>query len=345
MRRPSGTNAESVVLIVLDIIPDHDFNARNHQTLSKPPSSCVTILMAMYDGAPWLYTQLESIRAQDHPEWRLIVSDDGSQDGSVERLLHWAAHHAESRVELRHGPRSGPAPNFLSMLANLEHERGDFVALADQDDQWLPGKLSRALHKLRAIPADRPALYCGATVICDRDLRPIRRSRIPRREPAFVNALVQNIAGGNTMVLNPAAAQLVKYAAREAREIVLHDWWIYQMVSGAGGTVIFDTEPQVHYRQHARNQVGSNDRLIDSVRRIQRILAGRAREWMDINLAALERSGHRLTAKNRSTVLALAQARRLPAWKRVPAVHRLGLYAQTHRGNFGFRLAVVLARI
>jgi len=301
--------------------------------------------MAMYNGAPWLHTQLDSFRDQDHPDWRLIVSDDGSQDGSVELLQDWATHHTDFRVELRHGPRRGPAKNFLSMLANLDEGTGDYVALADQDDLWLPGKLSRALHKLRVIPVDLPALYCGATLICDKDLRPLRRSRVPRRGPAFANALVQNIAGGNTMLLNPAAAQLVGSAAREARQIVLHDWWIYQMVSGAGGIVVFDPEPQVHYRQHDRNQVGANDRLADSVRRVKRIMYGQTRNWMDVNLTALQRSAHRLAPENRSLLEALARARTLPTWRRVAAVQGLGLYCQTHRGSIGLWAAVILGKI
>ena len=299
----------------------------------------------MYNGAPWLYTQLDSFRAQDHADWRLIVSDDGSQDDSVERLRDWAAHHPRFRVELRHGPRRGPAENFLSMLANLGDRTGDHVALADQDDFWLPGKLSRALQKLRVIPVDLPALYCGATLICDKDLHPLRRSRIPRREPSFANALVQNIAGGNTMMLNPAAAQLVGNAAKEPRQIVLHDWWLYQMVTGAGGIVVFDPEPQVHYRQHDRNQVGSNDRLADSARRVKRLMTGQHRNWMDVNLTALQRSVHRLAPENRFLLEGLARARTLPTWKRTAAVRELGLYCQTHRGNMGLWAAVIMGKI
>ena len=43
--------------------------------------------------------------------------------------------------------------------------------------------------------------------------------------------------------------------------MVAHDWWAYQLVSGAGGTVIYDPEPFVAYRQHAGNLIGGNQGL------------------------------------------------------------------------------------
>lgn len=309
------------------------------------PSNRVTILMAMYNGAPWLATQLESIYAQSHRNWRLIVSDDGSKDGSPDQLLAWTAQHTDAWIELRQGPSRGAASNFLSMLSALNGEREGFVALADQDDRWLPGKLHRALQTLNTVPARRPGLYCGPTIICDESLRPLRRSRIPQREAAFANAIVQNIAGGNTMVLNPAAAKLVKGAAQEADKIVIHDWWIYQIVTGAGGVVLFDPEPQVYYRQHGHNQIGANDRIRDQARRARKILGGQARDWMDINLAALQRSRHRLTHENQVLLEALTRARTLPSWQRIGALRELGLYCQTRRGDLGLWISAALNRI
>ena len=81
-----------------------------------------------------------------------------------------------------------------------------------------------------------------------------------RRPPSFRNALVQSLAGGNTMVLNRPARDLVALASRRAR-FVSHDWWAYLLVTGAGGAVHYSAKPLVRYRQHAHNLVGANTSL------------------------------------------------------------------------------------
>ena len=76
------------------------------------------------------------------------------------------------------------------------------------------------------------------------------------RPPAFQNALVQSLGGGNTMVFNRAAKKILQEAA--AIDVVLHDWWVYQLVSAAGGMVHYDPRPMLKYRQHSDNLIGSN---------------------------------------------------------------------------------------
>ena len=88
-----------------------------------------------------------------------------------------------------------------------------WIAFADQDDQWLAGKLSRAIAALAAKDPEVPALYCSRTWITDENLRGRRLSPSRPKPPGFANALVQNIAGGNTIVLNGAASKLIAAAA------------------------------------------------------------------------------------------------------------------------------------
>ena len=58
------------------------------------------------------------------------------------------------------------------------------------------------------------------------------------------------------MLFNAAAKGL--FEAAPGLEVVAHDWWAYQLVSGAGGAVVYDPEPMVGYRQHGRNLIGGN---------------------------------------------------------------------------------------
>ena len=132
------------------------------------------------------------------------------------------------------------------------------------------------------------------------------------------------------MLFNAAAKRLFEAVPDVA--VVAHDWWAYQLVSGAGGTVIYDPEPSVAYRQHGENLIGGNRGLRGRAARLRMLAAGRLAEYTDTNLAALERAAPLLTAEARAKVALLRRSRRLPVLQRLAALRRLGLYRQT-RGD------------
>ncbi len=303
--------------------------------MTSSPGPEVTILLALHNGGDWVSGQLASIAAQRGIRWRLVVSDDGSADCGPQVVAEFAARHPPEQVMLAAGPGRGAARNFLHLLSATGRETG-FAAFCDQDDVWLPGKLARAVAWLSALPDTHPVLYCGRTAICDRSLRVTGLSPLFRARPSFPNALVQSIAGGNTMVMNRAALALARAALREAPGVVAHDWWLYQIVAGAGGTVLYDAEPQVLYRQHGGNLVGSNASLAARARRLGMVAAGRFRDWNAANIAALRASAHRLTPENRALLERFAEARDLPALPRLRALRGLGLYRQTLCGTVSY---------
>ncbi len=303
----------------------------------------VTILLGIYNGAPWLAEQLDSFAAQEGMRWRLIASDDGSADASAEIFGAFARNHPGA-CQLEQGPGHGPAQNFLHLLRSAP-ENSEYVALSDQDDVWLPRKLSQAVASLAHHPADRPALYAGRTIICDEALNRTGLSPLFQRPPSFRNALVQSIGGGNTMVLNRAAAELVRAAAGEVDEIVMHDWWLYQLISGVGGTVIYDSEPMLLYRQHGGNQVGSNASLLARLHRARMVAGGRLKRWNAINVEALQASSHRLTPDNRDVLARFAEARTAPLRRRVQLLRALKLYRQTRGGDVSYWAAALAGQI
>lgn len=302
----------------------------------------VTVLMALYQGAAFLRPQLESIAAQEGVEWRLVVGDDGSTDGGPDLVRDFALRHP-GRVTLQDGPRDGAAANFRALLRAAP--AGELTALADQDDAWLPGKLARAAAVLGGLPPERPAIYCSRVTICDTGLAPVGLSRLPKRPPSFRHALVQNMVQGNTLVLNPAALRLVQTADLVAGEIVMHDWWIYQVVSGAGGTVVYDPAPWVMYRQHGGNVVGANDGARSRAASLGRMLRGEHAEWSRRNLAALARCAPLFATEKRRT---LAEFRRLVEGgplTRLSAMRRGGFYRQGGLSQAALWAAAVLGRV
>jgi hypothetical protein len=164
------------------------------------------------------------------------------------------------------------------------------------------------------------------------------------KDPSFRNALVQSLAGGNTMVFNRQARQILARAS-ERSSFVSHDWWVYLLVSGAGGHVHYSPKPLVRYRQHRGNQVGANTSLGARVRRFGRLLKGQFWRWSNENIAGLERNADLLTEDAIQTLDLFRRARkeRLPA--RLLYLRDSGVYRQTAWGNLGLYLAIIIGRI
>lgn len=222
----------------------------------------VEVLMATYNGAPYVGEQLDSVLRQTHPPHRVLVRDDGSSDGTLAVLEEYAA---DPRVEVRAESNVGVPQAFFRLLDDSSDD-ADLWALSDQDDVWIPEKLARAVARLTDL--DGPALYCARVLVVDEQLRPLYPHELPVRGPSFANALVQNVALGCTVVLNRAARDVL--CGRWPRECVMHDAWMYLVVAGVG-TVVYDEDLVVHYRQHGRNTVGMGrgpmSRLAGRVRR------------------------------------------------------------------------------
>ncbi len=304
--------------------------------------ACVTILLGLYNGASFLADQLDSIAAQTHANWALIASDDGSTDRTRAILHDFAARHPLHTVVCCDGPGQGFARNYLSMLRGLSAAPG-WVAFADQDDVWFPDRLSRGLVALAEVAG--PAVFCSRTWITSSGLETLHVSARPRRPLGFRNALVQNVVAGNTILLNPAAAALLVAAAAEADTVAAHDWWVYQLVTGAGGRIVHDDNPSVYYRQHD-NLMGANTDLAGRWHRLIKLIRGDFRDWNALNVAALRGSQHRLTPENRTLLDEFSRMRVCPnRLTRLRTLWRLRLYRQGWTGTVILWLAAVSGRV
>ncbi|WP_019951340.1 glycosyltransferase family 2 protein [Kushneria aurantia] len=306
---------------------------------SEGDSSHVAILMATYQGADYLAAQLDSIEAQSLERWTLWVSDDGSQDGTREILAHYRQRWGEQRLKCFDGPREGFARNFMSLLCN-GGIRADYYAFADQDDIWLPGKLEDAIECLARRDAETPALYCSRTRLVNQQGIETGISASLRRPPGFANALVQNIASGNTMVFNHCARQFAaRHGARQ--DIPLHDWWIYLVVTGCGGFVYFSDQPGLFYRQHAGNAIGMRLGPGTLPRRLCRLWRGGHYLQIERNLKALSLLQSDLTVDSRQRFEAYLSSRRRHGFRRLASLHASGVYRQTLTGQLAMLIAAV----
>lgn len=302
-------------------------------------SGTVAILLCTYGRADFLEEQLSSIRSQTCRDWSLWVSDDGSSDAARATLA--AFRDAVPGTRLVSGPRLGFRRNFLSLACNPLVE-ADHLAFCDQDDVWHGDKLERGLRALAAVPPDRPALYCSRTTLIDSHGQAIGESPLFSRPPSFRNALTQNIAGGNTMVLNRGARDLLR-AAGDSVEVPSHDWWTYVAVTAAGGTVIYDPIPTVSYRQHEANTVGGGtSRTLGH--RIAATFSLEQRRAFDAHRDALGRIAGRILPENRRAIENLARYRAAPFPAHFFHFRRAGLYRQRPLSNAGLAAAGLLRR-
>ncbi|MCQ4159633.1 glycosyltransferase [Roseomonas sp. GC11] len=286
----------------------------------------VQILLATYQGERYLPDLLESLlRLEPGTPWHLLWRDDTSADATPALLAAFAERHGRaSRLPEEGARRLGATGSFMALLRGAPEDAPGY-AFCDQDDVWLPHKLARALERLRALPADRPALYCGRQKLVDATLGDLGLSPRPLRPLGLRNALVQNVVTGCTAVLNPAARRLM-LAAPPPPQGALHDWWCYLVVSAAGGTVIFDEEPGLLYRQHGGNMVGSQGSLAARARAAARRGPARFMNLMAAHIAALEGAPQTPEARRVLGLLREMPAQSAPA--RLWRLWRAGLYRQ-----------------
>lgn len=302
--------------------------------------STVLILMATHNGGSFLAEQLASIAAQSHSDWRLIVSDDASSDNTPAVLQAFQRSRPPGQVTLVQGPRRGAVANFRSLVRHAPLA-GDHLAFSDQDDVWHPEHLARGLEGLAAIP-DALALYGSRMQVCDAGLNPVALSPLPSRPLCFRNALVQNVLSGNTQVMTPAAAALLQAAEADGGPMIVHDWWAYQIITGAGGQAVIDPRPGLLYRQHGANVIGASRGLRSLHRRLGRYVVGTHGKWARQNCAGLMASQQRFTPENRKRLQDFAAALRQPLPMRMGGMLRAGVYHQRNRARAGFWLSVLL---
>jgi glycosyltransferase involved in cell wall biosynthesis len=305
--------------------------------------SNVAILLCTYNGARFLPAQLSSFGDQTWRDWRLFASDDGSKDETQAILSQYEKRLGSARVQIRSGPRQGFVINFLSLVCDPTIE-ADYFAYSDQDDIWEPEKLARAVDVLQQIPAHIPAVFGSRTRLIDDDGRDVGVSPLFPYKPEFRNALVQSIAGGNTMVLNAAAREhLIAGGAR--LDLPGHDWWTYLVTTAVGGQVHYEPTPLVKYRVHPGNIMGSNAGVANHAHRLHMVARGRFREWIDHNIAALKPLRGRMTPENREVFDLFCEARDRPFFGRQIGLLKSGIYRQTTLGNFGLVAASLLKKI
>ncbi len=306
-------------------------------------TAVVAILLCTFNGEKFLRQQLESLSAQTHTQWVLHASDDGSTDQTWQILEAYQKARPSGQVHLYKGPRKGFASHFVSLASRITTQ-APYYAFCDQDDVWKPEKLEVAVRTLQVLQKDQPMLYCGRTTLVDEAGCPMGLSPLFSKTPSFANALVQSLSGGNTMVFNDKARNLLCRIEQEM-QVVSHDWLLYQLVTACEGIVFYDEIPQIFYRQHHRNLVGANNNMTARLKRLHLLMKGRFYHWNSSNIKVLHFLSFLFTSGNRNVLNDFDNGRRSGLIKRLYLFNKAGIYRQTLLGNVALWVAAILGKL
>lgn len=299
----------------------------------------VVVLMSTYQGERYVRAQLTSILMQLPPEGRIIVRDDGSSDATASTILQLQ----DDRITLIRGGNLGFGQSFLTLLM-LAPTDADMVMFSDQDDIWLPGKIDRAWRHLSTFDG-QAVLYASAQTLTDADLRPLQSTSAWPKPPTLTNALIENIVTGCTAAMNRPAVVLLQRAGVPAT-VRFHDWWCYLVLS-ALGTVVYDNEPTLLYRQHGGNVIGHGVGWFGRQARMASFLL--RNDWVGILLgqiqALLRHYGDVLPRATRECLLARFRVQEndaTPRWRFILAPRR---YRQIAAHEIPLRVLLTLHKL
>lgn len=230
----------------------------------------ILILLPTYNGARYLAEQLDSLLGQTHTDWRALVRDDGSSDDTLAVIKTYLQAHPERFELVQDGLGNLGVKGNVSMLLSLALQRMAqpplstgpcWVALADQDDVWLPHKLQTQLTLMRRLEQAHPHTPClvhSDLRVVDAQLATLAESMaafngLSMHASGLGAQLVSNTLTGCTALMNP---ELVRQALPIPAEAIMHDWWL-SLVASAMGQRAYTDEPLLLYRQHGANTVGA----------------------------------------------------------------------------------------
>jgi glycosyltransferase involved in cell wall biosynthesis len=311
----------------------------------------INVLLASFNGMQFLRDQIQSIADQEKVHVSLFIADDGSTDSSQNLIQSLTPNGAIKNIVIQETlPNMGAASIFLSLLNySVTHSltnENDLFAFSDQDDIWFSDKLIKAAQAFEIFSDNMPILYGGRTKLVNTKLRETGYSPLFKKTPSFKNAIVQSLMGGNTMVFNLQAAKLISIVPKQVEQVSMHDIWAYQIVSGAGGIVIYDEVPFILYRQHANNLLGANSGWASRVKRFIRLMSGGYKRSNHVNLNVLQANKHLLTIQNQQILeeFLLASNSNL-LFTRIKQLRSSGVYRQTFAQNIMLWFACFLKKL
>lgn len=207
----------------------------------------ISVCIATYNGEKYIKEQIDSILAQLNSGDEIIVSDDSSQDSTIEIIQSYN----DPRIKIH------PYQQFHSPVLNFENAinkaTGDYIFLCDQDDVWLPNKVELMIKSLQ-----HNDLVLSNCIVVDASLQVIHESffSLNKTRKGFWVNLYKNSYIGCCMAFRK---HTLKYILPFPKGIAMHDLWIGLCVEAKGSTALIQ-QPLLLYRRHGNNVSQSSEK-------------------------------------------------------------------------------------
>lgn len=208
----------------------------------------VSIVMASYNGSLFIEQQVKSIVCQMQPKDELIISDDGSTDGTINIIKSFS----DDRIKLLNGPQKGVIKNFEFAI---QHASGEIIVLSDQDDIWIKNRLQHIRNYFSI--AENMAVYHSRFTNID------ARGNVTSLLSTTLNTgIAKNVIKNQYIgAMMAFSAPLKEYILPFPENIAMHDQWIGLVNEVLQGGIKVSEEPEVLYRRHSQNLTGKNKRI------------------------------------------------------------------------------------
>ncbi len=213
----------------------------------------VSVAMATYNGGRFLRKQLDSIYGQTYRNLEVVVNDDGSYDDTVEILEEYRK---TRKLKFAVNEKNlGFVKNFEAAVARCT---GDFIALADQDDIWLPHKIETLLEGINGC-----SLICSDAELIDEhgDILPLslqeKSGSYADTDDQFRFFVFRNFVTGCTSLMTREVAEA---SLPVPPGLLYHDWWFALIASSLEGVKYLD-QKLIKYRQHTEQDTGAGTRM------------------------------------------------------------------------------------
>ena len=216
------------------------------------PGAKISVVMTTYNGEQFLEQQINSVLLQTLQPSEIIVCDDGSTDDTVKILERFSQH--PGFTFYRNETRLGVVENFKKAVSFTT--AGNYIALCDQDDIWLPEKLERSLSTLLQIEDPLlPSMVYSDLILIDDHNKIISHSVITelghhKYRHCLETLLFVNFVLGCTILMNPKMKEF--FADIPNNNTYHHDAWIALIAFTFGRIAMLD-HPYIKYRKHGRN--------------------------------------------------------------------------------------------
>lgn len=210
----------------------------------------VSVCMAVYNGEKFIKEQIDSILPQLGPADELIVSDDGSKDRTVEIISSYQ----DARITILKSNSKNIIKNFENAL---NHAKGDYIFLSDQDDIWRETKIRDCLLHLNG----NDLVFSNLEVFSD-DIHDTKLMYIDnKKRTGILNNIIKNNYIGATMAFN---RNILKKALPFPKGIDMHDIWLAMVAEIIGKTYFID-KPLIYYRRHGENASETGEKSSNSL--------------------------------------------------------------------------------